>query len=408
MNFTLALTALLTLGVVEVQVEPLNGPAVSGELASLSSQRAAVVTQEGELDLPLNELLAVDFKREDAAAASSATMWVELTDGSRLAAVSYQVYGGEAAIALAGGGELKVETRKIRHALLRPHDEALARQWTSVTGAAVKSDTIVVRKPTSDGGFSLDSAEGLLQDMTPRVVRFEFDGEMIDVPRERVEGVIYYHPVGRSLPEPICEVIDTAGSHWRVKSLGIDGDQLRLATVAGLEADVPLERVARLDFSLGKLLYLSDLKPGSVRVDPGIPLSQNDRDELSEYLARFNRPRHDEVMGGAALRLDEQTFPKGLELASRTQISFSLPDAYRKLTGLAGFDANVPAGSKVEIVFVGDGKELARQAIVAEGSEPTPLEIDLGGARRLQIRVEHLDKRQITHRVHLCNLRISK
>ena len=87
MNLILALAALSALGVVEVQAEPLNGPAVSGELASLSSQRAAVVTANGEIDLLLRDLVALDFNKEDPSLVGAATVWLELVDGSRLAAM---------------------------------------------------------------------------------------------------------------------------------------------------------------------------------------------------------------------------------------------------------------------------------------------------------------------------------
>ena len=59
-------------------------------------------------------------------------------------------------------------------------------------------------------------------------------------------------------------------------------------TPGGLTVSRPLEMVTRLDFSRGKVIYLSDLEPESVEFEPyfGTP-------EAAAVLAEFRGPRMD-------------------------------------------------------------------------------------------------------------------
>ena len=98
------LAGLLTLGAGEVSVKPLNGPAVTGTLVEMSSDRVAVETDDGRRTFETGELLAVDALDERSPAAPGGLL-LDLVDGSRLAFTAFEVTSGKAQVCPFGVGE---------------------------------------------------------------------------------------------------------------------------------------------------------------------------------------------------------------------------------------------------------------------------------------------------------------
>ena len=83
---------------------------------------------------------------------------------------------------------------------------------------------------------SLDQLEGVFHDVTEETVEFEYDDQRIPVKRTKLEGMIYYHPVGRELPDSVCAVQEVGGTTWLVKTFDLQDDRLQLVTAGGRSA----------------------------------------------------------------------------------------------------------------------------------------------------------------------------
>ncbi len=87
--------------------------------------------------------------------------------------------------------------------------------------------------------------------------------------RSKVHGLIYYRPTDDTLPDSICVLDDTNRSHWLVSSLTApDKEKLRWTTPVGATITRPLETITKIDFSQGKVVYLSDLHWESATFTP--------------------------------------------------------------------------------------------------------------------------------------------
>ncbi len=82
------------------EVQTLDDRTVSGTLAELTADRLILDTAEGRVSVDIEKLLDVSLKQKPAPHAPPASVWIELTDGSTIAAAQYTVQGDEAQITL--------------------------------------------------------------------------------------------------------------------------------------------------------------------------------------------------------------------------------------------------------------------------------------------------------------------
>jgi hypothetical protein len=245
--------------------------------------------------------------------------------------------------------------------------------------------------------------------VTDQTVRFLFDGEAVDVPRSRLEGLIYYVPPGDEMPSVTCRAIDVHGNSWNVGAVSLSGDDLQMRTCAGVSLSLPLAHLEKLDFGTGNVVYLSDLEPLKVQWTP--LLASN---AVADGLQQLFQPRRDQSFVGRALRLRfkedanrVQEFPKGLAIHSRTELVYRLPAGFRRLTAWVGMDEQSGDVGTAQLIISGDGESLFDQVFTGQ-VEPMPIDVDIEGKQRLSILVDFADDEGLTGQLDLCNIRITK
>lgn len=380
-----------------VEAHTLDGQVVSGSLEGLTSQQITLRTSKGAISLPLQQLAGVNPHKPAAQPKSSAAVGVELVDGSSLMASEYTVHEGRARIALVGGSTLELPTQDIAAVRLQSPTDALASHWSRIRENETETDLLVVTKDQS-----LDYHRGILREVTSAAVEFQIDADRLPVKRAKVFGLIYYHPRGRDVPEPICRLWETSGSIWAVRTIELKDGNLAWTTPLGQAVSHPLADVARFDFSQGKIVYLSDLEPASVNWTPyfggGQPLPRR-----SELYA----PRKDIGLDSTPLELDGKTYTKGLALHSRTELVYRLPGKFHWFRALAGIDDGVRPRGNVRLVVRGDARILLD--ISLSGTEAAkPIDLDLQGVRRLAILVDFGEDLDVGDHLDLADARIVK
>ncbi len=393
------ITGLLFLGGVNVDVKPLTGPTIRAEWIGVEDS-AVVVVQDGQTErLATAGLWEIVPVTPAEAPATLVTIWVELIDGSQLVATRYRVSDGLAQIKLTSGEELEVRTRSIRTVRFRDHSASpvLAKQWQEITQEKHSGDVIVIRRQES-----LDHLDGALSNVSDETVQFEFDGDKIDVNRQKLDGLVYYRPIAADLPDRICQLIDVSGTRWSVRSLSLADGKIELTSPAGVTLTVPVERLGKLDFSSGNTVWLSDLEPEFVQRRPYVA------SKLPQpSLERLFQPRRDLSMTGKALMLDGVTYEKGIAMISRTEMGFRLTDSFRYLHAMVGIDDAVREGGNVELIISGDDRVLLNRTVTGR-DKAFPVHLDITGVNRLKILVDFGDEMDIADHLNLCDARLTK
>ncbi len=378
---------------IEVQLTTLDGRKLEGTVKELASDR--VVIQIGDTDTTVGgadlHLLAPKEPPEKSSAKPSA--WVELVDGSRLPVAKYIATQGKVIVGTLDEKELELTTRQVRSVRFGRLDERDA----EIGRPDAAGDLLGIRKRES-----VDFLEGVVGDVTTEVVEFTLEGEKIPVNRSKVEGIVYAHTASGEEATPACVVEDSAGALVKAKSVQLNDDMLEVRTLAGPIMHWPLTEIRKIDFSAGKLVYLSDLKPESVNWTSFFDLA-NQAPSLARFMApRFDRGREDEVM-----RLAGKEYRKGVSLTSRTELIYKLPARAKRFKALAGIDDRVGNLGSVQLVITGDNRELYSGKITGK-DEPLEIDADLVGVRRLTILVDYGDDLDVADHLNLCEARIVK
>ena len=383
----LSLISLIALSAVPVEVRPLAGPSLRGELVECSLEAVVLQTDGGpqRLDVArLQEIVAVNAAKP---ADRPVTVWVELIDGSLICGDKYTAVAGLATVSTMTGQNLSIRTAAIHAVRFRDYASApqLADRWRQVATAKATGDSLVVRR-----GDNLDQVTGVIRDVTDEVVQFEADGDVIQAKRAKLEGLLYYHPATGELPPRSALVTDVSGTQWSVKSLRKADERLEIVSVAGVPVSLPLADLSRIDFSSGNSQWLDALEPESVQWRPFIE-------------TKFDRRL---VCLGPCL-LAGQAYDHGLRVQSRTELVFRLTGDFRQFQALVGIDDRVRPAGNVQLVVSGDDKELFSQTITGS-DEPLALGLDITGVKRLRILVDFGEQVDIADFLNLCDARITK
>lgn len=380
-----------------VEVETLDEGAVSGQLVSLAAGRLVLRARDGDRDLPLARVLFVSPEQAPAAPSSAPSVWLRLLDGSALFGAEYLVTDNRIQFTPLGGGEAVLATAAVAHVRFQEQSPERARQWEQALAAEADDDLIVIRK-----NETIDHLSGRLGDVTADAVEFTLDGETTPVRRPRVEGLVYFHTAPPKLPDAVCRVVDASGGEWLAGELAFADGRLQLTTPAGVEAQLPWEQVARLDFSLGKVAYLSDLPTQSEEWTPYFGLAGD-----AARARKLFGPRRDQGLFGRPLALAGQTYAKGLAVHSRSQMVWRLPGKYGRLLAVAGLAQRAGRRGCVRLAIEADGRTLFDERIAA-GDPPRALELDLGGARQLTVLVDYGDDSDVLDHLLLCDAKVVK
>jgi hypothetical protein len=396
MNGIIALAILLTSAVPSFDVQTLDGRTIAGSLAELTPDRLTIAAKEGDVSLDTQVVLTLSSKQKRKLLLPASGVVVELTDGSVIRGRQYLAGGSRAQIALADGKTVETPVSAVRTVQLERTSDALGGEWSRLIGMKVDADLLIVR-----AGENLDYHKGVLHDVTEDVVRFDLDGEILPVKRSKVVGFVYRHGAESPLPAAVCRIGDSFGSQWSVREFKL-GRELRWTTPAGLSVAQPLDRVVQIDFSAGKLAYVSDLKPESIVWTPyfgvGSPLPA---------AQRLYAPRFDRGFQSSPLQLGGTVYSKGLALYCRTELVYRLPGRFGRFHAIAGIDDAVRPNGMARLVIRGDDRVLL-DVVVSDSAPPRAIDLDVKNVRRLTIVADFAGSLAAGDRLLLCNARIVK
>src|SRR5262249_34500176 len=213
----------------------------------------------------------------------------------------------------------------------------------------------------------------------------------------RAAGMVFVRRPDTAAPATLCKVIDAAGNLLIAAAIKLEDGKVIVNTVRGATVTYPeLARIARLDFSRGKLTYLSDLDP-----------VEKEETSTEDFVFPYRR---DKNLYGGPMRMKGVHYAKGLALHSKTVLVYDIGGDYKELRAMLGVDDTVLTQNRVAVQAIvtiqGDGRDLFKGEVKSR-DEPKPIVIDVKGVKRLRITVAAplLD---LGNQVNLAEARVSK
>jgi hypothetical protein len=163
-----------------------------------------------------------------------------------------------------------------------------------------------------------------------------------------------------------------------------------------LDLTLPLASIHKLDFSKGKLAYLSDIEPSKI-------LLSQDEERLSAF-------RKDTNLDGGPLRINGITYAKGLAMLATTDLEFDLKGEYREFKAIAGFDDLVGGiEGSVILEIEGDGKQLVKLELTRKDKKrDNAINLNIKDVQRLRIVVRSSNPLEFGKHLDLANAQINK
>ncbi len=385
----------------QFDVQLLDGAKVSGALAGWTEKQVVVETAAGRRELDVAKVASVAAHGLPAKSATKPSVWVDLADGSRLAAAEYTTEKGRAKIALVPANEvLEIPTADVDAVRIQPESEATSIEWSRIHGKKLPGDLLVTGNQTG-----IDYHQGAIGDVSDSKVRFTLDGNVLGVKRSKIYGLIYYHGAGTPAADAPYTITDSTGSRWMVSAMKLVGDKFDFTTAGGRNIRRGLDQISQIDLSCGKIIFLGDLKPDSETFAAN-PFTLTER--ALPTRAEFFRVRRDENLEGKPLATHGQEYHKGMAMRSYSKVVWTLPGKFSRLESIAGIDVWCCPLGCVQLRIQGDGKNLFEAIISGSDKLARPVSLDMTGVRRLVVTVESQGNLGAGDHLILGNLRLIK
>ena len=321
----------------QLRITTINGEVINGEVRQLGDQGLVIDVEGKRQHFSFQDLLAVRHtgSAESAAEAIATSASAEITDGTviplsdfraedRLArlVLDRAVFAEAAHTAGRLTGRIEIPTSLLTAVHLLPPSTDIRDQWQEIRELDLPSDVLIVRKR---GSTAVDFLEGVVGDVTDEVVFFELEGDLLKIKRAKVDGFLYFRRPDDDLSAQLCRVRGASGLDAAARHVVLDEGRLAITTLSDVKLVWPFRDIAELDFSVGKLVFLSDLAPLEASWHPkiGLPGAAN-------AVQKFNHPKSDASFSGTKLgllwprgqgaamtRSTERQYDKGLAIRRR-------------------------------------------------------------------------------------------
>ena len=173
---SILLTVLALSAAPQFEARLLKGPLVAGAIVELDAKRATLETPAGRVSLETAAILDIYAKPKPAGGSQAPAVWIDLLDGSTVAALQYASQKGRALITLPGGETVDLPAAAVAAVRFQPAAGATGQEWARLRKLKGAGDLLAVNKTDV-----FDYHRGTIRDVTDKTVEFELDGDLLPV-----------------------------------------------------------------------------------------------------------------------------------------------------------------------------------------------------------------------------------
>jgi len=347
-----------------VELKTLKGESVKGEVVSLTAKEIVLESEGKKVTTPLENVLTITFSDEYTKfGAEDKYILVELNDGTQLKCAKVGLKGKEATLQTLQDQKITLPILKLSWILNDAHDPKNVQAFKErVLGKRKARDILAIKVDDV-----VNPVEGTIGDADEKGETIEFlqrrerDGK-VELTKREVELSRPLALFWNQRPDPtarptVCRMYDLHKNLLFVSELKQEGDGYTVVTSTGATLKYTNKQLARLDYSTGKLSYLSDLEPAELKQPNALQL----------FGKLLNR---DHNLDGNPIRLAGTEYKRGLAIHSTTEVEYNLDGEYRELKGVVGIDDDVGGGDAPVILKVyGDDAEMLKWTIKRSDKE---------------------------------------
>lgn len=368
-----------------------GGAAVKGEIVSVSDKELVYQAGDKKVTRPISEILKIDYRPVAAAPVGQPYSLVELTDGTQVMAETVALKGKTFEVKLLSGPAMKLPVEQVANVLLSAAKEEHRREWKTRVLNTRGREAIVVKKNEAISSIECVLGEGDADGTKLAfAVTIEDKTEQYSRPLSTLHGIIFKNVLDPKAAPAVSKLLDTLGNVVMVTTVAAKDGGLEVTTPAGAKIEFKAAQMARLDYTPGKLDYLSDLVPTIVDKS-NVDEDEGKRDQWHVY--------KDTNAYLKALSVEGTAYSRGLLLKPYAELLYDLRGSYRTFEAVVGLDDAVGGVEDrgkpmpATLVIEADGKELASVTIAAEpGKRSKKLTLNVKDVQKLKVVVKGVEE----------------
>lgn len=295
------------------------------------------------------------------------------------------------------------------------HEGATQEQWDALNAEKITGDGLVVLR-----GGKLDVVEGVILSLNVDQVEFKTPDRIATVQLSKLVGLVFFQSTPKLVPQGVV-LTDRFGNSYRGQTIRIENQAAQLSVKGNPSLTIPVAKIAAVDFSQGKFVYLDSLTPQSVQWRPFFQSKVRDP-EVSALLKAAQSQKvvwtRNESFGDP-LRFDLKkrrtaenpvgrvTFDRGVSIKGGTKLIFEIPNGARYFSAQSGIQASRHGLGAISMQFLCDGQLIQTVKISAQDSDLTDIKFPVKGSR-LTLNVDYGDQQDFGDIVTLGNARFLK
>jgi hypothetical protein len=382
-----------------------KGGVDKGDLVAITDKEIVLLQDGKRVPLDITGVLKVQLRAPGSLPPGAPYARVELTDGSQLNCAKWNVKRKEAELTLVAGPVVKVPLDIVAHVLNKAHVPANRADWKSRVASRKKANDVLV--VVSDGRPR--SLSGTLGEGDEKGETIEFaidlDGKIITRKPKQAEvfGLIFRNTLDAKAPPIACKVVDNHEDVIVASGVTLKDGIATVQTPAGARINFRTEDLALIDYSKGKLEYLSDLDPSAEKSEASHEAPDNPQRHLYRDSNVGNPDPSPITLGGVA-------YPKGVTLRPYVEVTYDLKGEYREFSAVVGVDDRIPiAEGAVELVIELDGRPVRTFSFAPRDAKKfEEVKINVKDARRLRLVARSKGKFDNIKHVSLGDAKVTK
>jgi hypothetical protein len=369
----------------QVSVSRLLGEPLEGELQAIDPTQLVVNVAGVEQAVELADVLQIDFANTRSAEPAAARERIELADGSRITGTVFTWLPPDANLQGTEAEPMRLPSEAVT-AVRWGNAAALSKRWNELRSEPRSTDLLVVYRQERT---ALEGIEGVVEEVTAKTVEFKLDGEPLSAPREKVFGILFVRSEANAAAAAPIKLTSTGGEILLPTSVELEAEELIATTAWGFSRRLRLSDLKRLDYSAGKVLYLSEIDSLQLAWNSPTPAPPNlsAKFDLNDWaLARDESLLSGPLMLPSDDKPSSRRFRRGLSLRAGVTATFARPAEFSRLRATVAIDPGAAEVGDTELIIQADGAELQRISVT--GTQVTPLDVELGACQQLTLIVE--------------------
>jgi hypothetical protein len=377
---------------------------IKGDVVRITDKEIVLDQGGKKVTTPVDRVLKLVFGEPGKLPPEATFADVELTDGTLLHCGAYVIKGKDVEMKLLAGPTVRVPLAAVGNILNNAQVEKYRKDWTALLAKRRRRDVLARLSKAEDTPEGVvNPIEGTLGDGddTGKAIGFTVQIGKQKISKTfqlaKVHGLIFVRGVDEKAAPVACKVRDTYHDLLFASGVASTPAGLTVTTPAGARIDYPRGLLASLDYSKGKVDWLSKMEP--VKVVQAHP--------FEDYV---EPPRRDKNLDNGPLRLGTGVYTNGLALHAYTEMEFDLKGEYREFKAVAGIDEGVPgADGAVLLRIEGDGKELFSRSFTRKDKQRAqPITLNIKDVQKLRIVVGSGGLEDIGKHLDLVDAKVSK